>query len=315
MAAQHVLNPAFRDNPCRAPHWKWLRAQEIDGGGHRASRTIDGSDGFAWIRRAVRLKRHYERASNRHAALHALILRDKDLFWAHSIWLAEKNPTRWGIEARVLAGESDEEIAAKIGADSDVIAAYVSTFFDVRDKLQNLDYVQNVIMADAVSRGLQERHYDLLWKLLGYKGGPHVLDAVINRGTAVAKPESADGVGTFFQDFAISSMKYKAALASLTVQVNTHTQLPLIESFVKYVEIEKNSDNAMKAQSTIVDNIGVMLSSLPFKIGTKLDSEGVKMLPFDNGAAELRGDEMLVINAGGQLENTADIQKLSFPGE
>lgn len=247
--------------------------------------------------------------------MHALILRDKELFWAHSIWLAEKNPVRWGIEARVLAGETNEEIAKKVGTDPGVIDAYISVFFDVRDRLQNLDYVQNVIMADAVTRGLQERHYDLLWKLLGFKGGQHVLDAVINRGTDVAKPTSSDGVGTFFQDFAISSMKYKAALASLTVQVNTHTQLPLIESFVKYVEIEKNSDNAMKAQSSIVDNIGVMLTSLPFKIGTKLDSEGAKMLPFDNGAAELRGDEMLVISAGGQLENTADIQKLSFPGD
>lgn len=311
----NVLNPAFRDNPCRAPHWKWLRAQEIDGGGQKPTRKIDGPDGFTWIRRAVRLKRHAERAGNRRNAMYALILRDKELFWAHSIWLADKNPTRWGIEARVLAGESDEQIAEKIGTDPGIIAAYINVFFDVRDRLNNLDYVQNVIMADAVTRGLQERHYDLLWKLLAYKGGPLVLDAVINRGTDVTKPNSADGVGTFFQDFAISSMKYKAALASLTVQVNTHTQLPLIESFVKYVEIEKNSDNAMKAQSSIVDNIGVMLTSLPFQIGTKLDSEGAKMLPFDNGAAELRGDEMLVIAAGGKLKNTADIQKLGFPGE
>jgi hypothetical protein len=310
-----ILNPAFRDNPCRAPHWKWLRAQEIDGEGPRATRALDGEDGFTWIRRASRLKRHYERAGNRRAALYALILRDKELFWAHSIWLADKNPVRWGIEARVLAGETDEEIAAKIGTDPGVISAYVKTFFDVRDRLQNLDYVQNVIMADAVTRGLQERHYDLLWKLLAYKGGPHVLDAVIGRGTAVERPNHADGVGDFFQDFAISSMKYKAALASLTVQINTHTQLPLIESFVKYVEIERNSENAMKAQASIVDNIGVMLTSLPFKIGTKLDAEGVKMLPFDNGAAELRGDEMMVIAAGGQIANTADIQKLNFPGE
>lgn len=315
MSASHILNPAFRDNPCRAPHWKWLRVQEIDAGGQRATRAIDGADGFAWIRRAVRLKRHYDRTGGRRNSIHALVLRDKDLFWAHSIWLAEKNPVRWGIEARVLAGESDEEIAEKVGTATSVIEAYVNVFFDVRARLRNLDYVQNVIMADAVIRGLQERHYDLLWKLLGFKGGQHVLDAVINRGTDVSKPASADGVGTFFQDFAISSMKYKAAIASLTVQVNTHTQLPLIESFVKYVEIEKNSDHVMKAQSSIVDNIGVMLTSLPFKIGTKLDSEGGKMLPFDTNAAELRGDELLFISAGGQLENTADIQKLSFPGD
>lgn len=304
---------AFRHNPMRAPHWKWLRAQEIDAGGKRATRAIDGESGFAWIRRALRLKRHYDRAGNRTPALYAMVLRDNDLFWAHSIWLADKKPTRWGIEARVLAGETNEEIAAKVGTDPAVIAAYVDVFFDVRDRLDNLDYVQNVIMADSVTRGLQERHYDLLWKLLGYKGGPYVLDAVISRGTAIVRPDSHDTVGGFFQDFAISSMKYKAALASLTVQINTHTQLSLIESFVKYVEIERTTDNATKAQHSIIDNIGAMLAAMPVKVGTKLDSAPAKILPFDESATELRGDEMIIVASGGQLEHAADIQKLSFP--
>jgi hypothetical protein len=309
-----MLN-SFRTNPLRSPHWKWLRAQEIDGGGQKATRALDGDEGFSWIRRALRLKRHYDRAGNRTSAMCALVLRDSDLFWAHAMWLAEKKPTRWGIEARVLAGETDEEIAKKVGTDPEVIAAYVNVFFDVRGRLRNLDYVQNVIMADSVTRGLQERHYDLLWKMLGYQGGPHVLDAVINRFISISKPEGPDAVAGFFQDTAINSMKYKAALATLTVQINTHTQLPLIDSFVKYVEIERTTDSASKAQTSIIDNIGAMLTSMPFKIGTKLDSVTAKMLPFDDGAAELRGDEMMIIASGGEVESAADIQKLNFPGE
>jgi hypothetical protein len=170
-------------------------------------------------------------------------------------------------------------------------------------------------MADAVTRGLQERHYDLLWKLLGYKGGPLVLDAVISRGSPVPRPDGVDGVGGFFQDLAISSMQYKAALASLTIQINTHTQLPLIESFVKYVEIERTTDNATKAQHSIIDNIGAMLAAMPVKVGTKLESATSKLLPYDNGSCELRGDEMLVVAGGGIIENSADIQNLHFPGD
>lgn len=305
----------FKESPRRAPHWRWLRAMQIDSGGPRASKNLDGPAGFTWIRRASRMKRHWEQANNRPNAVYAAMLRDKDMFWAHSIWAEEKNPTRWAIEARVLAGESNAQIAYKLGTTEDVVGAYVNVFFDVREKMQHMDYVLNVILSDAVTRGLQERHYDLLWKMLGYQGGEHVLDAVLSRFVNIAKPGGADGVSGFFQEFAINSMKYKAALATLTVQVNTHTQLPLIDSFVKYVEIEKNSDNAMKAQSSIVDNIGVMLTSLPFKIGTKLDSEGAKMLPFDNGSAELRGDEMMIIAAGGALVEPDNIQSLSFPGE
>jgi hypothetical protein len=168
-------------------------------------------------------------------------------------------------------------------------------------------------MADAVSRGLQERHYDLLWKLIGYRGGQYALDAAINRCIDIPRPDSPGGVSSFFQDLAVHSMKYKAAIASLSIPVNSHTQLPLIDSFVKYVEIEKNSDNATKSQATIVENIGAMLATLPFKVGTKLDSEAIKMLPFDNGAAELRNDEMMIIAAGGSLQHQGSIQELHYP--
>lgn len=263
----------------------------------------------------MRTKRHVERAAGRQDALYAAMLRDREMFWAHSIWAEDKNQTRWALEARVLAGETDDEIADKLGVEAGVINAFVNVFFDVREKMRHMDYVQTVIMGDAVTRGLQERHYDLLWKMMGLQGGPHVLDAVINRCPQLARPNSPDEVGGFLQDFAISTMKYKAAIASVTIPVNTHTQLPLIEAFVKYVEIERTTDNAMKAQTSIVDNIGIMLNNMPFKIGTKLDSEGVKMLPFDDGAAELRSSEMMIIAAGGKVDTTDEIQKLNFPGE
>lgn len=315
MATTPAALAAFKDNPKRAPHWCWLRATQIDSGGSRASRQRDGNKGFAAIRRAVRLKRHYDRAGGNAESLYALMLRDSDLFWAHSIWVDDKAPTRWSIEARVVAGETDEEIAQKVGTETGVITAYVNTFFDVRDKLGNLEYVVNVIMGDAVVRGLQERHYDLLWKMMGFHGGSHVLDAVISRFIPIVKPESQDGVAGFFQDSAINSMKYKASLAALTVPVNTHTQLPLIDSFVKYVEVERTTDSATKAQNSIIDNIGAMLSGMPIKVGTKLESASAKMLPFDDKAIELRSDEMLVIASGGTIENAAEIQNLNFPGE
>lgn len=310
-----MIQNAFRDNPCRAPHWRWLRATQIDAGGKRASRKRDGAAGFVWIRRALRLKRHFEQASNRPEAIYALHERDPELFWAHSMWIDEKAPTRWAIEARVLAGETNEQIAKLLGTDPGVIDAYVNVFFDVREKMSHTSYVVNVIMADAVKRGLQERQYDLLWKLLGFHGGTLALDAAINKFTPINKPEKPEQVSGFFQDFAIGAMKYKSALATLTVQVNSQTQLPLIESFAKFVEIERTTESATKAQTSIVENIGAMLTSLPFRVGTKLDSEPIKMLPFDNGAAELNNSEMIVVATGGKLEDQPAIENLRFPGE
>lgn len=307
--------PSLRDNPRRSPHWRWLRAVEIDSGGTRATRAVDGEDGFTWIRRASRLKRRFEAAGNRSDALYRLVQYDREMFWAYNMWADDKAPMRWAIEARVLAGESDENIAKRIGTDGGVIAAYTSVFFDVRGFLDNRDYVVNVIMADAVSRGLTERQYDLLWKMFAFHGGSYVLDAVMSKVTSLPRPGQADEVAGFFQDFAVNTMKQKAAVAALTVPINTHTQLALIDSFVKYTEIEKTSENTNKAHATIVDNIGAMMAALPFKMGTKLDSAADKMLPFDNGAAELRNDEMMVVAAGGKVPEHQIIEELRFPGE
>lgn len=307
--------PALRDNPRRATNWRWLRAVQIDGGGPKASRAVDGSEGFTWIRRASKLKRRFDAAGNRPDLLYRLVQGDRAMFWAHSIWLDDKAPTRWAIEARILAGESDLEIAERMGTDAEIIEAYEAVFFQVREMLRRRDYIVNVVMADAVTRGLSERQYDLLWKMFAYHGGSHVLDSVISKFSPIAKPDRPEDVGQFFQEFAVNTVKHKAALATLTVPINTHTQLALIESFVKYVEIEKNSENSTKAHTTIVENIGAMLGALPFHIGTKLDSEAEKMLPYDAGAAELRNEELMIVSAGGTLSNQQSIQDLRFPGD
>lgn len=306
---------ALKDNPLRAPNWRWLRAVQIDAGGPKPSKSLDGPAGFEWIRRILRLKRRHALSANNPAALYTLARIDGDIFWAHSIWADEKAPTRWAIEAYILAGATDEEIAQKVGCEIGVIKAYEAAFFNVREKLHNANYVVNVIMGDAVSRGLSERQYDLLWKLFGYQGGIHVLDAIIGKFTNIHRPRNADEVSEFFQNSAINSMRHKAAVAALTVPINTHTQLPLLEAYVKYVEIERTTENTEKAQIGIVQNIGAMLTHLPFKVGSKLDSAGEKMVPLDNKAAELRSDELMIMAAGGTLANQQIIEELKFPGE
>lgn len=309
-----MLN-ALRDNPLRAPNWRWLRAVQVDGGGPKPSQKRDGADGFNWIRRAIRLKRRNALNANRPHAVYELAQLDPDLFWAHSMWANEKAPTRWAVEARILAGESDEEIAKKIGCSPGVIGAYESVFFNVREKLEHREYVVNVVMADAVARGLSERQYDLLWKMFGFQGGSLVLDAMISKFTMIRRPEKSEDVSAFFQESAINSMRHKAAVAALTVPINSHTQLLLLDAYVKYVEIERTTENTTKANTNIVQNIGAMLTALPFKVGTKLDSEGDKMVPFDNSAAELRGDELMIVTAGGKIQNQPAIENLRFPGE
>jgi hypothetical protein len=56
-----------------------------------------------------------------------------------------------------------------------------------------------------------------------------------------------------------------------------------------------------------------MLKSLTFTVGTKLEANPIKVLPYDENAAELRSDELMTAAVGGRLLNDAEIQNLNFP--
>lgn len=94
--------------------------------------------------------------------------------------LAEREPCwqRVEVEARLLAGESVEVIAAKAGLTTAAVEAFAALFFAVADRIEYSGYVLHVVIrlyapGSESDLGVQAR-------LLGYTGGPHVLDAVLD---------------------------------------------------------------------------------------------------------------------------------------
>lgn len=300
-------------NPWRVPQWRWLRANSVvDNTGPLPTPRRDGPDGYKWIRRAARFRRLYNQNDDEVGRCR-LAMEFPAIFWAHYAWENNEQPMKWAIEAHILARETNKEIAFKVGCAPEIVEAYEAIFFHVREKLNFREYILNSVMSDAVTRGLSDRHYDLLWKLFGYSGGPHVLDAMIGKLVNPMWAARSDDVPSFFQDAALNIMKKKAAIASLTVPINSNTHLNLIEAFVKYVEIERTTDSMGKAQDQIVANLNSMLTMLPFGVGTKKSGQD-KMLPaYDGTAIELHADELMVVGAGLNLPQQQVLTALEFP--
>ena len=190
-------------------------------------------------------------------------------------------------------------------------------FFNVRDRLDRIDFILNSVFAASVARGLRDRDFDLLWKLIGYLYGPKMLDAVISPfGNNSQWVNRRDEVPAGFQDMAIGLIRKKAALAAITVEVNDRTQLDLIDAFTKLIDIERNSDSPGQASDQILQGIDAMMASLPFAVAT--EREGLAQQPpgvaeFDNTAVELRSDELISVAAGFSLRNPELLKQLSFP--
>ncbi len=316
MSSLHIS----RDNPFRPVDWRWQRARAIcDGEGLSTTRRRDDPTGYKWITRAVKFIQELEACRS---DMDRVLLSERRpaIFWAHWAWSSETNPQKFSIEAHIMARESDFEIGFRCGMAPEYVEAYESLFFHVRDKLQHQKYILNCVIGPSIHRGLSEREYDLLWKLYGYFLGPYVLDALESKFSSPSWCGTPDGVGAAVLDDAIGTLKLKAALAAKTVPVNQHTQLALMEQFTKFVEVERNTDSAGKAQEAILDHIQAMMTSLPFNIGgrdPRNDNQLIDRGPleqFEQSAVELTYEETLRVAVRQPIANAETLKALAFPG-
>lgn len=126
----HLLNP---HNPFQPVDLRWRRCHYLVRHGRRPSRDRDDHatfDGWRYLldRRTCRDRRDQERLAQRHPAVAAAYYLSRQTRLAEPLKKAE-------VEARLLARQEDETIAARCGLSAAAVGAYHDLFFAVRDVL------------------------------------------------------------------------------------------------------------------------------------------------------------------------------------
>ena len=106
------------------------------------------------------------RVAQRYSAVHR----------AHEIFQAD-GPSRWLLEARLLARVPIREIARISSLSLSAVQSYVDLFYDVRSKLSATTYIFLAALGRRIDDMTTEDIGPIL-RYLGYCGGPLVLDAV-----------------------------------------------------------------------------------------------------------------------------------------
>lgn len=307
------------DNPLRATDWRWQRAgiwlSSKDRFWWPKAKHDGGAASAQWMRDAIRFREQMLQADD--PTDHVKLKRKYPaLYYANMLSQQQDNPTRYAIEAYLLASETNQSIGFRMGCGEDVVDAYESLFFDVREKLRNHGYILNTVIGPAIHRGLSDRSYDVLWKLLGFMAGPHVVDAVISKFPEQSWAPDPQAVGAFWQEAAVGVMKMKATQAALSVGVNSQTHLALLDIFNKYVEIERTTESQGQAREAFMENIGSMMQSLPYTVaGYELTSEeDHRYLHYDpDTGREHRMDELVLQAAGNPIPERKQLMPPSFP--
>lgn len=306
-------------SPFRSPDWRWQRAVALVDRPEEtrpASRFRDGASSYKWIHAATRFLREYNLAE-RQNEFAILAEKHPSIFWAYNIWLSD-NPTKTIVEAHILARSDDRYIAFRCNTTPDVIHAYEAMFFNVREKLHHRSYILNSVIGAEIHNGLSEREYGLLWKLYGYFLGPHIVDAMEAKFVNPIWCNSPADLNAAVMDDAINTLKFKAAVAAKTVPVNQYTQLAILEAFTKFIEIERNTDSAGKAQDQILAHISAMMGTLPFNVGGRtttgaLAARGAPGEQYEDSAIELTYEETLRLAMSKPIAHEDILAKLQFP--
>lgn len=313
------------ENPFRPVFWRWERARLIREG---ALKGIPRKYEDEWILGALKLQQSLAKCRGV-VDHHMLMEKNPGLYYA---WVAHSpgddgtgTPLRFAIEARLLAGETPEKVANKLGCGTEMVMWYEKVFFNVMEKLQFSDYIMTCVISPAIHTGLSPQEYDILWKVFAYLYGPLVLDAFVQTMPTRHIAETPEEVDIKMTGDIQASIRRKSAIAARTYSLNNFTQEGLLNIYARFMELEKASD-AGAAKDTFLNTVNVVLSSMPFADGEGAirpdqGAADVKLLKvdhpllehYDRTGAELRTDELLAVTTGRDLSNRVDLEDMKFP--
>lgn len=154
--------------PFRPLDWRWQRAQELANRPPADPEAVEPEDLWTRLAAIVPLadgKGRDSCESTKAASAAAAIELHRTGGFACAV-----------LQARLLAGESDDAIAAKMGVNSEVVAAYEALFYSVRDRLSARDWIMGQVLRLYPLTPESRSDKTNLLRLYGYCGGPLLVD-------------------------------------------------------------------------------------------------------------------------------------------
>jgi len=200
---------------------------------HKRARSRRHDD--EWTRAGLRFLNALRRCRNE-VARQRLAHREPAIHQAYSVHTDESPMRRHELEARLLAKESTETIAVKVGCTPQAVLAYQHLFFDVIGALHARSYILHVVIGPKVHDGtLKETDVDVLLKLYGYCHGGLMLDTLVDY---FVHPPSLPERLEDLDSAALERLRDKLAIRTM-LRIRTASSKSLATRLPRFIEIEK----------------------------------------------------------------------------
>ena len=201
--------------------------------------------------------------------------------------------TRFALETRVLAGESPEAIAYKSAVAASVVYAFEALHYDVRPYLEHADHVMAMIQGGDGPDADDQR----FCKILAYKGGPLVADALLQGSAPIERPSNPKQVAAFL---AKDRRAMRNHILTMATRAMSYRDSRLAAKVMNSAEAEDDADST-DAVTALMHEIGKN-----FRRAT----------PGENhlfGCVELRAADLMQVGMGVVPPHLAALKDQEFP--
>lgn len=218
----------YREDPACPPDWRYAVALEhVEQAVRRAE--LNSIDDPAILRMSEFL---WRRQCLKSRARDQLRVFDPALYDAFTVY-ESGGRARLHLECRILAGQTDQEITAKLRLSPAAINCYEQMFFDVRARLQARDWIVLRVLEPAKLGRLGRFEHGL--KKFAYFRGPLVFEFLLNGIGEWRAPVDAEDVDEFPTEASYQSLRCWLALTIDTVPIDAK-DLPRLFDLVRKLE-------------------------------------------------------------------------------
>lgn len=226
---------------------------------------------------------------------------------------------RVSIEAYILAKLSDAEIAHHLSTDPQVIDWYEALFFNVRDRLDNKDYICSQVIGPIGHVSLGDLSNETVCRYHAYHGGPVVAMDVL-RGFNDANPQPGPGgdPAEYYGHLWDHATHRKGATVSTFEPMTYDAGAYQDRLLALRLETKRLQADGALAQAGYVENVQTTMRATSWGSGRAAQA-AVKRTPlgeYSGHARELRAGEMLQVITGSApagLSEQVKVKKLPPP--
>lgn len=298
-------------DPLRSPAWRYQRALELfEQAGRRSARSRDDEltkelVAFLSARRYV-----YRMVDNQTQRDLMLCQKNEAIWSALKIFdLPESERTRVVLEARLLAGQPDDDIANSLSLRPLAVRLYHDLFFSVRDRLQSLDYIACQVIGPVFQSGVEEFNFECMLKYFGYFGGPRLIQAILYGFQSPMHPATDADMLAFLDGKIGDNLRIQTLFATTVMQPSRYDVRSLIEGYTALMALDQKIQGVDEQTDWMTSLVKTLQASLKIPRGEEsLKFAAERKSSYSVGEVELRAHQQLQLANG---ENVPRLEQLA----